>query len=162
MAGAAAVPRGLDSNLPNADLDAVQEAVLSSIDKANAEIKDLRDSAFQKEASALKNSSAKAVAIAKEKLGQGAIVTSAQAGRTYSGKIIGVTGSHPDTIAIQRISGNQAVLHKIKDIAAESNISVGAEMSITKGRDGKTTVRTQAEIAGEKEAQNRMGEERVR
>jgi hypothetical protein len=160
LSGAAAVPRGLDSNLPNADLDAVQESVLSSIDKANTEIKDLRNSASQKEASASK--SAKAVSIAKEKLGQGAIVTNAQPGRTYSGKIIVLTGNHPDTIAIQWISGNQAVLHKIKDIAAESNISVGAELSITKGRDGKTTVRTQAEVLKEKEAQNSMGEERVR
>jgi hypothetical protein len=160
LSGAAAIPRGLDSNLPNADLDAAQEAVMSSIDKANTETKDLRNSAVEKEASASK--SAKAVVIAKEKLGQGTIVTNAQAGRTYSGKIIGIAGSHPDTIAIQRISGNQAVLHKIKDIAAESNISVGAELSITKGRDGKTTVRTQAEIAREKEAQKGMGEERVR
>ncbi|MDR3354504.1 MAG: hypothetical protein LBO21_05655 [Synergistaceae bacterium] len=164
LSGAAAIPRGLDSNLPNADLDAVQEAVMSSIDKANAEVKDLRDSASRKEASASKGASAKAVAIAKDKLGQGAIVTNAQPGRTYSGKIIGVSGgtkSHPDTIAIQRISGNQAVLHKIKDIAAESNISVGAELSITKDKDGKTTVKTQAEIAREKEAQKGMGEERV-
>jgi hypothetical protein len=165
MSGAAAIPRGLDSNLPNADLDAAQEAVMSSIDKANMEIKDLRNSAAEKEASASKSTSAKAVFIAKEKLGQGAIVTGAQPGRTYNGKIIGVTGNHPDTIAIQRISGNQAVLHKIKDIAAESNISVisvGADISITKGRDGKTTVRTRAEIAREKEAQNSVGEERVR
>jgi hypothetical protein len=162
LSGAAAIPRGLDSNLPNADHDAAQEAVMSSIDRANTEIKDLRNSASEKEASASKSASARATAIAKEKLGQGAIVTNAQSGRTYSGKIIGVTGNHPDTIAIQRISGNQAVLHKIKDIAAESNISVGAELSITKGRDGKTTVRTQAEIMREKEAQNSMGEERVR
>jgi hypothetical protein len=161
MSGAAAIPRGLDSNLPNADLDATQEAVMSSIDKANTEIKGLRNSAAETEASASKNAGAKAVTIAKEKLGQGAIVTNAQPGRTYSGKIIGVTGNHPDTIAIQRISGNQAVLHRIKDIAAESNISVGAELSITKGRDGKTMVWTQAETAREKEAQKGMGEERV-
>jgi hypothetical protein len=162
LSGAAVIPRGLDSNLPNADLDAAQETVMSSIDKANTEIKDLRNSAAEKEASASKSAGAKAVAIAKEKLGQGTIVTNAQPGRTYSGKIIGLTGNHPDTIAIQWISGNQAVLHKIKDIAAESNISVGAELSITKGRDGKTTVRTQAEVLKEKEAQNSRGEERVR
>jgi hypothetical protein len=166
LSGAAAIPRGLDSNLPNADLNFEQEAILSSIDKANTEIKDMRSAATAKEASAASQSrqsnTADATALAKEKMGKEAIVTSSRAGRTYSGKIIGMTGSHPDTIAIQKISGNQAVLHRIKDIAAESNIAVGNDLSITKGKDGKLSVKTQEEVAKEKEAEKKMEEERVR
>jgi hypothetical protein len=73
-----------------------------------------------------------------------------------------MTGNHPDTIAIQTISGNQAVLHRIKDIATESNIAVGSDLSITKGKDGKLSVKTQEEVAKEKEAEKKMEEERVR
>jgi hypothetical protein len=138
---------------------------MSSIDKANTEIKDMRSAATAKEASASKSRqshAADATALAKQKMGKEAIVTNARAGREYSGKIIGMIGSHPDTLAIQRISGNQAVLHQIKDIAAESNIAVGSDLTITKGKDGKISVKTQGEIAKEKEAQKDLGEERVR
>ena len=83
-------------------------------------------------------------------MGQETIVTSAKVGRTDSGEIIGIAGSHPDTVAIQRISGNQAVLHKIKDIETESNIAVGSDLSIAKGEDGKISVKTQEEVAKEK------------
>jgi hypothetical protein len=167
LSGAAAIPRGMDSNLPNADLNFEQEAVMSSIDKANTEIKDMRSAAAAKEASASSSKSrqsntADATAIAKQKMGKEAIVTSARTGKEYSGKIIGITGSHPDTIAIQRISGNQAVLHKIKDIAAESNIAVGSDLTITKGKDGKISVKTQEEVKKEKEARKNLEEERVR
>jgi hypothetical protein len=165
LSGAAAIPRGLDSNLPNADLSAEQEAVMSSIDKANTEIKDMRSAAPTKEttASQYRQNRSDATTLAKDKMGKGAIVTNAQAGRTYSGKIIGVAGvakNHPDTIAIQRISGNQAVLHRIKDIASESNIAVGADLTLAKGKDGKTSVKTREEMT--KEAQKNMGEELVR
>jgi hypothetical protein len=86
-------------------------------------------------------------------MGQETIVTSAKAGRTYSGEIIGIAGSHPDTVAVQKISGNQAVLHRIKDIAEEFNIAVGSDLSITKGEDGKISVKTQDEAAKEKDRQ---------
>ena len=165
LSGAAAIPRGMDSNLPNADLNFEQEAVMASIDKANTEVKEKRSAATAKEASASKSRqdhTADATALAKQKMGKEAIVTSAKAGKTYSGKIIGMAGSHPDTLAIQRISGNQAVLHQIKDIATESNIAVGSDLSITKGKDGKISVKTQEEAAKEKEAQKALGEERVR
>jgi hypothetical protein len=166
LSGAAAIPRGMDSNLPNADLNFEQEAILSSIDKANTEIKDMRSAATAKEASAASQSrqsnTADATALAKQKMGKETIVTSAKSGREYSGKIIGMTGVHPDTLAIQRISGNQAVLHKIKDLATESNIAVGSDLSITKGKDGKLSVKTQEDVAKEKEAQKNIGEERVR
>jgi hypothetical protein len=165
LSGAAAIPRGLDSNLPNADLNFEQEAVLSSIDKANTEIKDMRSAATAKEMSAShsrQSHTADATALAKQKMGKEAIVTSARAGKEYSGKIIGMSGSHPDTIAIQKISGNQAVLHKIKDIAAESNIAVGADVTITRDKDGKISVKTREEMTKERDAQKDMGEERVR
>jgi hypothetical protein len=96
------------------------------------------------------NHTVDATALAKQKMGQETIVTSAKAGRTYSGEIIGIAGSHPDTIAIQKISGNQAVLHRIKDIEAESNIAVGSDLSITKSEDGKISVKTQEEVTKEK------------
>jgi antirestriction protein ArdC len=151
VADAALIPDGPDSNLPNADLNAEQEAVKSSADKAVTEIKELRSSAASRETRASQGLSENAAALAKGKMGQGVIVTHAQAGRSYSGKVIGIVGAHPDTMAIQRISGNQAVLHRIKGIAAESNITVGADLSITKGRDGKTTVKTREELSKAKE-----------
>ncbi|GHV28519.1 hypothetical protein FACS1894167_05710 [Synergistales bacterium] len=158
LAGAALIPRGLDGNLPNADLTPEQEAVMSSVDKANAEVQDLRSSASGKEASA--SNSANATAVAKQKMGLGTVVLSAQTGRTYSGRIVGITGSHPDKIAIQRISGNMAILHRIKDIAAETNIAVGDDVSITKGRDGKSAVMTREEMTKARESLEKNTEER--
>jgi antirestriction protein ArdC len=148
---AALIPDGLDSNLPNADLNAEQEAVKSSVDKASAEVKNMRSAATQKETAASQSPTASATAIAKEKMGRGAIVTNAQTGKAYSGKIIGVTGNHPDRIAIQRITGNQAVLHRIKDISSEANLSIGADVTITKGQDGKTKIITREEADKVKE-----------
>jgi hypothetical protein len=159
--GAALIPDGLDSNLPNADLNFEQEAVKSSIGRANAEVAEMRSSAVSKEDAASRNT-AEATASARGKMGPGVIVTAAQKGRTYTGKIIGMTGSGPDTLAIQRISGNQAVLHKIKDIASESSIAVGADVSITKGRDGKISVKTREEISKEKERKEYDSMERGR
>jgi hypothetical protein len=159
--GASLIPDGLDSNLPNADLNSEQEAVKSSIGKANAEVREMRSSAVSKEDAASRNT-AEATALARGKMMPGVIVTAAQKGRTYTGKIIGMTGSGPDTLAIQRISGNQAVLHKIKDIASESNISVGTDLSITKRRDGKTTVKTREEISKEQERKEYDSMERGR
>jgi hypothetical protein len=156
ISGAASIPRGMDSNLLNADLDPVQESILSSIDKAGAEIKSMRASAAEKETAAASSTAGSAInaaaarSAAKKKM-PGAIVTDAEPGKTYMGKIIAVTGSHPDTIAIQKISGNQAVLHRIKDISAETSIQVGADLSIAKDKNGKTTVRTREELdRGEK------------
>jgi hypothetical protein len=106
----------------------------------------MRASASEKETAAASSPVADAISAAKRNMGPGAIVTNAQAGKTYTGKIIGVTGTHPDTIAIQKISGNQAVLHRIKDISAETNIQVGADVSIARGKNGKATVRTREEL----------------
>ena len=159
--GAALIPDGPDSNLPNADLDSEQEAVKSSIDKANIEVREMRSSAASKEDAASRNTSEAAV-FAKRKMGPGVIVTTAQKGRTYTGRIIGLSGSHPDTLAIQRISGNQAVLHRIKDIASESDIAVGAELSITRGRDGKAAARTRGEISKAKDSREYDAMERER
>ncbi|MDR1732360.1 MAG: ssDNA-binding domain-containing protein [Synergistaceae bacterium] len=163
VADAVLLPDGLDSNLPNADLNAEQEAVKSSAEKAVGEIAQMRASASAKEEQALSNPTAAATKLAKEKMKRGAIVTDAQAGKTYTGKIIGLAGTHPDAIAVQRITGNQAVLHKIKEIATESNlaVTVGAGLTITKGMDGKSTVKTREETVKEKNKENDI-EERAR
>jgi antirestriction protein ArdC len=144
------IPDGLDSNLPNADLNAEQEAVKSSVDKASTEVKELRGSAAVKEADA-QSLGLDARAIAKEKMGRGTVVFYARPGKSYNGKVIGIAGAHPDTIAVQRISGNQAVLHRIKDIAVESSISIGADLSISNGNGGKITVKSREESAKGKE-----------
>lgn len=147
IADALLLPDGPDSNLPNADLGAEEEMIKSSAEKAAEEIVRMRASAAAKETSSRasagdKKPVAAAKALAKRELGPDTIVTNAQAGKTYEGKIIGMTGSIPDRVAIQRITGNQAVLHRIRDMATESGLAVGAELSITKGREGKLTVKT--------------------
>jgi hypothetical protein len=87
-----------------------------------------------------KEAAGSAAALAKQKIGPDAIVTGAQPGRSYTGKIIGIAGSGPDTIAIQRISDSQAVLHRIKEIPEGTNITAGDGLSITKGKDGRYAV----------------------
>jgi antirestriction protein ArdC len=132
----ATVPRGLDSNLLNADLSGVQESVIAASDKARAQVNDLRASASSREAGA----GSEARDIAKKQLGNGAIVTNAVPGRKYSGKIIGIAGDGPDRTAIQAISGNHAVLHEIKDISAKSNVKTGEDVSLTADAHGYSTV----------------------
>ncbi|MCL2009135.1 MAG: ArdC family protein [Synergistaceae bacterium] len=135
---AATVPRGLDSNLPNADLSGVQESVLAASDKARAQVSDLRASAASRETAvgANTNKLSEARDVAKKQLGNGAIVTSAAPGRTYSGKIIGIVGDGPDKTAIQAISGNHAILHDIRDISAKSNIRIGEDVSLAANEQG--------------------------
>jgi hypothetical protein len=115
------------------------------------EVKELRNSAAVKDADAAKNPVASAKSLAKEKMGHGAIVTNAQPGRSYSGKVIGIAGAHPDTIAIQRISGNQAVLHRIKEKSAEANMAIGADVTISTGNNGKIEVKSRNEASKGKE-----------
>ena len=69
--------------------------------------------------------------IAKKHLGDGAIVTSAFPGRTYSGEIIGIVGDGSDKTVVQAISENQAVLHDIKDFSATSNIRIGEDVTLS-------------------------------
>ncbi len=135
---AAAVPRGPDSNLPNADLSGVQEAVLAASDKARTQVNDLRASATSREASAgaATDKIAEARDIANRQLGGGAIVTSATPGRSYSGKIIGIIGDGPDKAAVQAVSDNHAILHHISDISAASNIKLGEDVSLTADEQG--------------------------
>ena len=128
-----------------------QEAELSQANQERPEEQEGQEPDSKVASQSPQNHTADATALAKEKMGQETIVTSAKVGRTYSGEIICIAGSHPDTVAIQRISGNQAVLHKIKDIETESNIVVGNDLSITKGEDGKISVKTQEEVAKEKD-----------
>jgi antirestriction protein ArdC len=144
------IPDGLDSNLPNADLNYEQEAVKSSVEKAVTEVKEMRNAAAVKESGA-RSLITDATAMAKEKMGKDAIVTGAKPGRSYSGKVIGIAGAHPDMIAIQRISGNQAVLHRIKEKSAEANMSIDADVTITRGRGGKTEVKAREETSKGKE-----------
>jgi 2C-methyl-D-erythritol 2,4-cyclodiphosphate synthase len=143
------IPRGPDYNLPNADLSGVQEGVVAAAGKAASQVNDLRASASEKEASAGVDNIAAARNVAKEHLGKDAIVTSAQPGHTYSGKIIGILGglTGPDRSAIQAISDNHVVLHDIRDISAAANLKIGDEASMTVDEQGYSAV--QARKAGQ-------------
>ena len=77
--------------------------------------------------------------IAKDQLGDGAIVTSAIPGRTYSGKIFGIVGNGPDKTAIQAISDDHAILHTISEFSA-SNIRIGEDVSLTADEQGYSAV----------------------
>jgi antirestriction protein ArdC len=156
-AEAASIPRGLDSNLPNADLSGVQEAVIEAADKAATQVNDMRASAISREANAheagtgIDNISA-ARNVAKQHLGDNAIVTNAQPGHTYSGKIIGILGglTSPDRSAIQAISDNHAVLHDIKNISAESNLKIGDDITLAADEQGYSSVQAKNETLSQK------------
>lgn len=134
VAEAVSIPRGADFNLstgPDADLSATQETVVAAAEKASLQVNDLRASASRHEANAPPNALAQAHETAKKGLGSGAVVTSAQAGRSYDGKIAAVLGSCTDKVAIQMISDNHAILHTIRDAATRSALKVGQEMTLT-------------------------------
>ncbi|MDR1377169.1 MAG: ssDNA-binding domain-containing protein [Synergistaceae bacterium] len=144
---AASIPRGLDYNLPNADLSAVQEGVIEAADKAATQVKDLRASASARETKAHEAGSgvdkiSAARNVARQHLGDGAIITSAQPGKTYSGKIIGVLGglTSPDRSAIQVIGDNHAILHDIKNLSDKSNIKVGEDVNLAVDEQGNSAV----------------------
>jgi hypothetical protein len=98
--------------------------------------------------------------VAKKELGDSAIVTSAQLGRTYSGKIIGTLGgltAGPDMSAIQAISDNHAVLHDIKGISDRSNLKVGEEAVLSVDEQGYSAVQGRD---AETQSQKREGHRR--
>ena len=138
----ATVPRGLDSNLPDADLSGTQEAVIAASDKARTQVNDLRASASSREANAGNTKLAEARDIAYKQLGNGAIVTNAMPGKTYSGKIIGTIGEGPDRTAIQAISNNQAVVHDIRNISAVSNIKIGEDVNLATDEQGYSSIQS--------------------
>jgi antirestriction protein ArdC len=149
---AATVPRGLDSNRPNADLSGVQEGVIAAAGKAAAQVNDLRASASSREASVGVDKIAAARNVAKEHLGKDAIVTSAQPGRTYSGKILGILGglTSPDKSAIQAIGDNHAILHDIKNISANANLKIGEDVSLAADEQGYSSVQAKDETLSQK------------
>jgi hypothetical protein len=161
---AASIPRGQDFNLPNADLSGVQEAVIAASDKAAAQVNDLRASASARESKANETGNGidtivAARNVAKKELGGGAFVTSAQPGRTYSGKIIGVLGgiTSPDRSAIQAVSDNHAVLHDIRNISANANLKVGEEALLAVDEQGYSTAKG---MKAETQSQKREGHKR--
>jgi hypothetical protein len=161
---AAAIPRGQDFNLPNADLSAVQEAVIAASEEAATQVNDLRASASARESKAHEagngiDAIAAARNVAKKELGGNAFVTSAQPGRTYSGKIIGVLGglTSPDRSAIQAVSDNHAVLHDIKNISANANLKAGEEALLTVDEQGYSAVKGRK---AETQSQKREGHKR--
>jgi antirestriction protein ArdC len=149
---AATVPRGLDSNLPNADLSGVQEGVIAAAGKAAAQVNDLRASASSREASVGVDKIAAARNVAKEHLGKDAIVTSAQPGRADSGKILGILGglTSPDRSAIQAIGDNHAILHDIKNISANANLKIGEDVSLAADEQGYSSVQAKDETLSQK------------
>lgn len=146
----APIPRGgTDHNLPDVDLDNVQENVMAALDEAATEVKVLHGAAAEKE-SAASEAKSKALGAAKAVLGPRVLVTDAQAGRSYRGKIIAMTDTH----AIQRISENQAVLHEIGIMAREAVLEVGSDVSVTLHKNGSSTVKARSEERAEQERQN--------
>lgn len=146
----APIPRGgADHNLPDVDLDNVQENVMAALDEAATEVKVLHGAAAEKE-SAASEAKSKALGAAKAVLGPRVLVTDAQAGRSYRGKIIAMTDTH----AIQRISENQAVLHEIGIMAREAVLEVGSDVSVTLHKNGSSTVKARSEERAEQERQN--------
>ena len=146
----APIPRGgADHNLPDVDLDNVQENVMAALDEAATEVKVLHGAAAEKE-SAASEAKSKALGAAKAVLGPRVLVTDAQAGRSYRGKIIAMTDTH----AIQRISENQAVLHEIGSMAREAALEVGSDVSVTLHKNGSSTVKARTEERAEQERQN--------
>jgi hypothetical protein len=115
-------------------------SVVASAAKAAEQVNNLRASASAREAGAGASKISEARAAAKKHLGDGAIVTSAQPGHTYQGKIIGVIGSGPDRAAIQAISDNHAVLHDIRDISAKSNIKIGEDVALAADEQGYSSI----------------------
>jgi hypothetical protein len=92
-------------------------------------VNDLRAAASARETGVRVDRIAEARNVAKEHMGSDAIVTSAQPGKSYSGKIIGILGgpASPDRSAIQAVSDNHAILHDIKNISANANLKIGDE-----------------------------------
>ena len=78
--------------------------------------------------------------VAKEQLGEGAIVTNAIPDRTYSGNIIGIVGYGEQKTAVQAISENHAILHDISRISENSDIRIGEEMSLKSDEQGYSSV----------------------
>ena len=144
VAEAVSIPRGADLNLPDADLSGTQETVVAAAQKASTQVSELRASASRHEASASPSKLTEARAEAKKHLGNNAVVTSAQPGKVYSGKIIGVLGNGPDKTAIQVIANNHAVLHTIKDIAAKSALKIGVDINLSVGDDGNSVEQEQS------------------
>jgi hypothetical protein len=127
---------GLDLNLPNVDLNPVQENVITSVSTAENEVNNLIADAASKDAEAGKISKKEAINMAKEIMGKDTLVTSARVGQTCSGEIIVKT----DLYAIQRLTDNRAVLYEIKDISDEANVEVGAKITLHKKHDKTVTI----------------------
>ncbi len=157
VAEAVSIPRGADFNLPDADLSGTQETIVAAAQKASTQVNELRASASRHEASASPSKLTEARAEAKKHLGNNAVVTSAQPGKTYGGKVIGVLGNGPDKTAIQVISNNHAVLHTIKDIAAKSALKIGDDINLSVGDDGNSALQEQSIEKAKKATLTREG-----
>lgn len=153
VAEALTVPRGADFNLPDADLSGTQEAVVAATEKAATQVNELRASATRNEVSAAPSKLTEAREAAKKHLGSGAILTSAQPNKIYSGKIVGVLDNGPDKTAIQLISGNHAVLHTIRDLSAKSVLNIGDEVNLSVNEDGNSIVQGRAAVEKAKKAE---------
>ena len=116
------IPRGLDSNLPNVDLNQTQENVFDAVTAAEIEVKDLQADATVKEQAG----KLEAITATKEIMGKDTVVTTAKNGEKYQGEIIAKT----DIYAIQRLTDNRAVLYEIKNISDEANVELGAKITL--------------------------------
>ena len=139
------IPRGMDYNLPNADLSGVQENVISSASAAEMGVKNLQNDATSKDSKAVNQDlKIEAITIAKDIMGKDTMVTGTITGHQYSGEIIAIT----DYFAIQRLTKNQAVLHEIKNISDNANLEIGEKITLKK-QDDKIVAITEKGFAEE-------------
>ncbi|MDR2522947.1 MAG: Rpn family recombination-promoting nuclease/putative transposase [Synergistaceae bacterium] len=89
-----------------------------------------------------------AVAAAKQQMGSGSFIINAKevTPGTYNGKIVAAVKSDSDIVFVQQLAGDKSLsvmYHMdLKDIQPGLNITVGANPTITKARDGNITIKT--------------------
>ena len=113
------------------------------LDKGGGEAEPSEPAALDKQAA-----EKAAIAIAKQEMGLGSLITIAGPS-TRNGRIVAVVESDSDIVFVQQLAGNkkQGTLYHIdpQNIPSGLNITLGADLSITKARDGNVTIKTREE-----------------
>jgi hypothetical protein len=128
------------------NLDKLQDVIVEETEEEITEEIDTESSSYDEDI----DNKTEAISIAKGIMGKNAYVISAQAGKKYSGEIIAKTEEY----AIQRVTENKAVLHEIESLPAESNIKVGAKITLH-NQDGITVLKKEKDAPERKEEHER-------
>ena len=160
--GARQMPRGNDSNLRGANLNANQEAVVNAVNKSTTEIADLRSEAATLNEQAGKTGFMAAMDEAKAYFEDNGVKNSFSIapndGQEYYGKVIGIVGEAPDKFAIQQIADNQAVIHQVTEISREESLLTNEEMAIISDAGAIHSVTTMRQALMEKEREEELGD----